>query len=76
MQHDTGVCERKHPSGKEDAREDKLSDHQIGGWRAVSGAGLQGKVLCERSAFSQTPASYETHHDVTGLGKYKRHSIA
>ena len=39
------------------AREDRLSEHQIGGRRGVSAAGLQRKGLSKRRVFSQTPVS-------------------
>ena len=42
--------------------EDKLSEKQIRGWRAVSAAGLQGKGLRKRSVFlSQTPVMIKKH---------------
>ena len=42
---------------KEDRWEDRLSEHQIRGWRDVSAAALQGKVSQKRSALVQTPVS-------------------
>ena len=47
----TGVCEQKHFSGEEDVWEDKLSEHLIRGWRAISAAGLQGKGSYKRNVF-------------------------
>ena len=39
---DTGICQGKN-SGEEDTWEDKFSEHQFGGLRAVSAAESQGK---------------------------------
>ena len=58
-----GVCEKNNPLEKnthwleKNTLEYQPSEHQIGGWRAVSAAGLQGKGLRKRSVFSQTPVS-------------------
>ena len=51
----TGVCgENEHSSGEKHTWEDKLSECQIRGWRAVSAAGLHGKGSPQRNVFSQT----------------------
>ena len=42
---------KKHSSREEDPLEDKLLECQIGGWRAVSAAGLQRPCSPERSVF-------------------------
>ena len=45
----SGVCEQKHSSGKADPWEDKPSERQIRGRRAVSASGLQGRGSPKRS---------------------------
>ena len=45
----TGDCENTHSSREEDRWEMHHSRHQIGGWRAVFAAGLQGKGCYKRS---------------------------
>ena len=52
----TGVCEKTHTSREEGPWKVKLSEHQIGGWRAVSAAGLKGKG-CEKRNVSFTDTS-------------------
>ena len=37
---DSGVCEQKHSFGEDHPLEDRLSEHQIRGWRAVFAGGL------------------------------------
>ena len=44
-------------SGEEDGWEERPSEGQIRGWRAVSAAGLQGEVWHKGGVFSQTPIS-------------------
>ena len=48
MNNTKDTNKRKLSSREEDPRADRLSEHQIRGWRAVS-AGLQGKGSCKRS---------------------------
>ena len=50
----TPVSAEKHNSGEEDTWEDKLAEHQIRGWMAVSD-GSQSKGSRERSRISQSP---------------------
>ena len=45
------VAVKKHSSGEEDMWEHQVSNHQIGGWRAASAAGLQDKGSRKRSLF-------------------------
>ena len=45
----------KDSSGEEYPWADRLDEHNIRGWRAVSAAGSQGKGLRKTSVFSQTP---------------------
>ena len=57
--YDAGICEQKHSSREEGPWIIKLSEHQVGGRRAVSAAGLQGEGCHERSAcFTDTGDSY------------------
>ena len=53
------LWKKRSSSGEEDPRDDRLSEHQIRGWRAVSATTkLQGKGLPERNiCFPQAPAS-------------------
>ena len=48
-------CLQKEHSGEEIMWEDKLWEHQIRGWRAISAAGLQGKCSHIWVFFGQTP---------------------
>ena len=48
MQH-IPVSVKKHSSGEKDRWEDRLSEHQIRGWRAVSTAGLHDQGSHKRS---------------------------
>ena len=53
---DTGVREKENSSGEEEVCESQHSKHQIGGWRAVSSTGMQGKGCHKRNDFiSETP---------------------
>ena len=52
-----GVCEEKHTSGREDPREDRLSERQIKGWRAVFAAGLHGTGSCKRIVLREYSSS-------------------
>ena len=45
------MSEQKHSSGEENPVEDRLSEHRIGGWRAVSAAGLHGRGSHKRNVF-------------------------
>ena len=45
------VSVKKHSSGEEGCREDKLAEHQIRGWEAVSPSGLYGQGSHERIMF-------------------------
>ena len=47
--NDTGVCETNHSFEEKTPWEDRLLEHQIRGWRAVSAAVLQGEGLHKRS---------------------------
>ena len=44
-----------HSSGEENMWEDKLSEYQIRGWRAVFPIGSHGEASHKRSVFSETP---------------------
>ena len=66
----TGVCEKKHSSEGDYRWESKLSEHQIGGWRGVVAARLQGKGSRERRVFfpdtgmaTTTPDNHNHNND-------------
>ena len=57
----TCVCE-KHSSKETYRLEDKLSERQIRGWRALSAERSPGKGSNKRIVFSQTPVGLPYHH--------------
>ena len=55
---------REHSSGEEYYQEDRLSEHQIRGWIAVSAEGLQGQgspTISKGVLFSQTGTTNAIH---------------
>ena len=50
------VSVKKHSSREEDPGEEKPPEYQIGGWRAVSASGLQGKGSPKMSAYFTDPS--------------------
>ena len=61
MPHLIPVSLKKHSFGEESPRENRLSEHQIRGWRAVSAAELHGKASPKRNvSFTDTGTTTTT----------------
>ena len=67
---DTGVCGQALSLGLEDRCESWLRKDRVGGWRAVSAAGLQGQGSRRRNVFSQTPAVAKARQSRDGQRTY------
>ena len=60
-ERNSAIPKNETPPTKKDSWADRVSKHQIRGWRAVSAEGLQGEGSRERNVFTQTHTHTHTH---------------